>query len=121
MKNRQLFYLQIFTIAPLILFLLLYTNHVWLVVLLSVLLVCSISKYRKDGTFFKLPLVAVLTATFWVYAFIGLGNQDAPQTFKSLTPKDSFVTFQFDKVTKIDEMCYYVGIDKITTNQTWLV
>ncbi len=112
MKNRQLFYTQIFATAPLILFLLLYTNHVWLVVLLSVFLVCSISAYQRKSPFFKLPLVALLTGSFWVYAFVGLGSQDAPQTFKSLTPKDSFVTFQFNKVTKIDEMCYYVGIDK---------
>jgi dolichyl-phosphate-mannose--protein O-mannosyl transferase len=112
MKNRELFYLQIFATAPLILFLLLYTNHVWLVVLLSIFLVCSISAYQRDTPFFKLPLVAVLAGSFLVYAFVGLGNQDAPQTFKSLNAKDSFATFQFKKISKIDEMCYYVGIDK---------
>jgi len=112
MKNRQLFYFQIFSIAPLLIFLLLYTNHSWLVALLSIFLVCSITSYLRDTTFYKLPLASVLAGSFLIYAFIGIGNQDSPETFKLLNSKDSFSVFHFNKTVKVDEICYFVGIDK---------
>ncbi|HIC78980.1 MAG TPA: hypothetical protein EYP02_07315, partial [Sulfurovum sp.] len=110
--NKHLFGLQIFAITPLILFLFLYTNHLWLVAILSLLLGYNISSFKQSGEFIKVPLVLILTGSFLVYALTGLGTKDNPQTFKLLNHKDAFSTFHFKQTSPIDEVCYYMGIDK---------
>jgi len=110
--NKHLFGLQIFAITPLILFLFLYTNHLWLVAILSLLLGYNISSFKQSGEFIKVPLVLILTGSFLVYALTGLGTKDNPQTFKLLNHKDPFSTFHFKQTSPIDEVCYYMGIDK---------
>jgi len=124
--DNRLFYLQIFSIIPLILFLLIYTNHVWLVVILSVFLVCNTQRFIEKGDFIKVPLVAILTASFLIYAFVNLGSTTNPQTFKTLNQKSAFSTFKFKQVSKIDKVCYYIGIDKnvkfelsLAKDKTW--
>ena len=111
-KDKHLFGLQIFALTPLILFLFLYTNHLWLVAILSLLLGYNIASFKQSGEFIKIPLVLILTGSFLVYALTGLGTKDNPQTFKLLNHKDAFAVFHFKKGTPIDEVCYYVGIDK---------
>jgi len=116
MKNRKfLFSLQLLTTIPPLLFIIVYahSNAAYMVLALILLILISVNTYRylKKLSLVRYPLLLVLSISFLLYAFQGLGSKEAPQTFQTLK-RGNIVTFSFPKPSKIDKVCYYVGIDK---------
>ena len=110
--DKNLFYLHLFATVPLILFMVIYTNYLWLGAILSLLLGYNIYLMQQNRKWIRLPLILVLTGTFLIYALMELGSKNVPQTFKSLNQQDSFSKFEFKSISSVDKICYYVGIDK---------
>ena len=116
MQGKHVLFLQILTLLPLLFFIGLYTdrNVIYLgiaFILLSFLLF-NIYKFIKKENILQYPLWIVLVGSFYIYAFLGLGTTQVPQSFEVLSENDSPVVFDFKTSTPVDKMCYYMGIDK---------
>ena len=113
--KKQKFSIQFVIIVPLVIFLLLYTKAwPYMVAAVGLLLILGVNAYRrvKQKPIFPLPLLGLLIASFFLYAFYGLGSTKTPQTFSNVKEDDAVVRFDFSKEVQIDQICYYVGIDK---------
>ncbi len=107
--------LQVLALLPMIGFLLIYIGDVFAVVgafLLLMFIAVSLYRYSQKHPPFNTPLVVLLMGSFYLYAFYGLGSTQTPQTFHTLKNGQGVTLFDFDTSVKIDEVCYYVGIDK---------
>jgi len=114
-KNRVQLWMQIFSILPVIVFLLIYIQNIFSIIigiLLFLLLFVNSYMYFKDKPLLNLPVVFLLMSSFYLYAFYGLGSMQTPQTFHTLKDGQSVTIFDFEKPVKIHKTCYYVGIDK---------
>jgi len=114
-SNKLLYSLQLFTILPLIIFLFIYTQGIGYMGLLLMLLgLFGFNSYQflKNQKMITFPLVYLLIASFYLYTFIHLGSMNTPQTYETLKDGQGVTLFDFGKETKIDKLCYYVGIDK---------
>ena len=113
--NRLLLFMQMISILPLMFFLLIYTYdsiyHIVIAIALLLLSGYNIYRYYQNLRIVKFPLLLLLIFSFLLYAFHGLGATEAPQTFETLK-RGSNVTFNFEKPTPIDKVCYYIGIEK---------
>jgi len=115
-SNRLILSLQVLSIFPAIIFLLIYAEHTVLYLSILFFLLAffgfTLYKYSKKIPLKYYPTLLTLIATFFLYAFYGLGNTQAPQSFEQLKDGDSVTRFNFSKPTQIDKICYYVGINK---------
>ena len=116
MKTKHSLFLQILTIVPLLFFIAIYTdkNSIYLSFsfILIVLFLWNVYRAIRQQKIFTYPLWLALIGSFYLYAFIGLGNTQAPQSAEVISQNDSPVIFEFKRSMSIDKMCYYVGIDK---------
>ncbi|MCH9741025.1 MAG: glycosyltransferase family 39 protein [Epsilonproteobacteria bacterium] len=117
--NKLLLWMQVITILPLTLFLLIYSKSDAFTLLVSFaaggllsLVAYNIYRYIKGRTIIHYPLVMVLMLSFFLYAITGLGSKEAPQAFESFKTNSGAATFTLEKPSQIDKFCYYVGIDK---------
>ena len=115
--NKLLLSMQTISILPLILFLLIYTHnsigHILLALGLSSLLFLNIHRYINKLPVFRYPLLLLLIGSFLVYAFYGLGSKETPQNYEVMHYERSAVAvFDFEKAVEIDQISYYIGIDK---------
>ena len=109
------YFLHLFSIFPLLLFLLFYTEGIGYTGLFIVLIVwIAFNSYRffHNKKIITFPLVYLLLGSFYLYAFSYLGSTNTPQTYERLKDGQGVTLFDFGKKTKIDKLCYYVGIDK---------
>jgi len=114
-SKTQKIFIQFIIIIPLLVFLLFYTNEwTYKSLALGVFGLLGINVYRimRHKSIFSLPLLSILITSFFLYAFYGLGTTNTPQTFYSLKEDSKVAHFDFSKEVQIDEICYYVGIDK---------
>lgn len=113
--NKLLLSMQTISILPLVLFLVIYTDrgiaYTLTAAALLLLLGYNVYRYIKNLRILRYPLLLVLTGSFLVYAFYGLGSRDAPQSFETLKRGNTAI-FDFKKPVHLDKMCYYIGIDK---------
>ncbi len=113
MKLNQLqLSMQIITVVPLLLFLYIYTNAIYVTMVLTLLFGYLVYRQLKMGGVIHSGLLTLLVGSFLVYAFYGLGSQEAPQEFEEFNGKKSSAIFTFEKPVTIDEFVYYIGIDK---------
>jgi len=115
--NKLLLSMQTLSILPWILFLFIYPAYNLLslsvAVVLLLLLGYNLYRYTKDLRMIRYPLLTLLIGSFLVYAFYGLGSKEAPQNYEVMHHKVSpLATFDFEKQVDIDQICYYIGIDK---------
>jgi len=113
--NRALLFMQILTVVPLVVFLVIYADgmaYSLLAFFLLLALVINIYFLIKNKPIKSYPLVFLLMGSFYLYAFYGLGSMQTPQTFHTLKDGQSVTLFEFEKPEQIDKVCYYVGIDK---------
>ena len=115
--NKLLLSMQTITILPLILFLFIYPEYnifsMLAAVVLLLLLGYNLYRYTKNFHMIRYPLLAILIGSFLIYAFYGLGSKEAPQNYEVMHHKISpIATFDFEKSTDIDKMCFNIGIDK---------
>ena len=110
--------MQTISIVPLVFFLFIYANDSISYLLLSIvfLLLLGINVYRyiKNLQLIRYPLLLILVGSFLVYGFQGLGSMQAPQSFQTLKSKSDTTVFKMGSPAKIDQFCYYIGIDKDT-------
>jgi len=114
-SNRALLFMQILTVVPLVVFLVIYADgmaYSLLAFFLLLALVINIYFLIKNKPIKSYPLVFLLMGSFYLYAFYGLGSMQTPQTFHTLKDGQSVTLFEFEKPEQIDKVCYYVGIDK---------
>jgi predicted membrane-bound dolichyl-phosphate-mannose-protein mannosyltransferase len=114
-SNRALLFMQILTVVPLVVFLVIYADgmaYSLLAFFLLLALVINIYFLIKNKPIKSYPLVFLLMGSFYLYAFYGLGSTQTPQTFHTLKDGQSVTLFEFEKPEQIDKVCYYVGIDK---------
>jgi len=107
--------MQILTVVPLVVFLVIYADgmaYSLLAFFLLLALVINIYFLIKNKPIKSYPLVFLLMGSFYLYAFYGLGSMQTPQTFHTLKDGQSVTLFEFEKPEQIDKVCYYVGIDK---------
>jgi dolichyl-phosphate-mannose--protein O-mannosyl transferase len=113
-SNRLILAMQIVTILPVIIFLAIYSSGgtLFLILLPLFALGYNIYNYIRGLTLVRYPLLIILFTIFLVYAIYGLGSRDAPQSFENYKIHENVTTFEFSKESKIDKVCYYIGIDK---------
>lgn len=115
--NKLLISMQIVSLVPLILFLMIYV-HTGIEVLLAVLLLLlllgyNVYRYIKHVNVIRYPLLLIMVVSFMVYGFNKLGSMEAPQTFEVLHYTQSpIANFDFEHPESIDKICYNIGIDK---------
>lgn len=116
MSVRQNILLQMLAIVPLMLFLVLYGSHNifqnGVVIMLGIIVIHNLYRYFTKQNIIHYSLWSILVGSFLVYAFVGLGNTQVPQTSTTISAQDSPILFEFNTSTAIDKMCYFVGIDK---------
>jgi 4-amino-4-deoxy-L-arabinose transferase-like glycosyltransferase len=116
MKSNKLHLaLQFFILLPFTLFLFIYTEGMgYLALTIGVLGYLGLNSYQflKRKKMFMIPVLFLLMGSFYVYTFNHLGSNDTPQTYETLKDGQSVTLFDFGEETKIDKLCYYVGIDK---------
>ncbi|MDQ7047515.1 MAG: glycosyltransferase family 39 protein [Sulfurovum sp.] len=115
--DKLLLSMQTVTLLPLIFFVLIYAHntlaYIGLAIVLLFVLGVNFYRYTKSLRIFRYPLLGMLIGSFLVYALLGLGSRESPQNFEVMHHKASpLATFDFEKPTAIDKVCYYVGIDK---------
>jgi len=110
-SDRHILTIQTLSILPLVLFLSIYMGSFYLILPL-ILLGVNFYRYIKGLNLIHYPILAILIATFFIYALYGLGSPTAPQTFETFDRNNKSVLFEFDKKQNIDKFCYYAGIDK---------
>ena len=115
--NKLFLSMQLLSIVPALLFIFIYAHNSILYVSIGILLLLLISvntvKYRNNSQLFKYSLPLLLLATFFIYAFYALGSKEAPQNYEVLHYKKiPTASFDFEKPTQIDKMCFNIGIDK---------
>lgn len=116
-ENKILAYLQTLSILPLMFFLLIYPEYSFVSVLsFTVLFVLggyNIHRFRHNKRLISYPLLILLLFSFFFYAFYGLGSKEAPQSYTVIHYKVSpTATFDFEKQVEIEQLCYFVGINK---------
>lgn len=118
--DKQLFFIQLLTIIPLSLFLLIYTQYYIISVIPILFIVYNIYRALQKLSLSQYPsLLMILIISFLVYAFYELGSKETPQTFEQFDTHNSHASFNLGKVTQIDKVCFYTGIDnnsKFTLN-----
>jgi len=115
LSTISLIILHAFTIIPLSFFLLVYAKGIlYQLIAFGLLTFLGFNIYRaiRNLKLFHLPILILFLGSFYLYSFYGLGTIQVPQTFKTLKNGESVTRFTFPKDTKIDKICYYVGIDK---------
>jgi dolichyl-phosphate-mannose--protein O-mannosyl transferase len=83
-SNRALLFMQIVTVVPLVIFLLMYAQGIGYTVLaIFLLLVLAVNSYLsiQNKAIKNYPIVFMLMGSFYLYAFYGLGSTQTPQTF----------------------------------------
>ncbi len=110
-KEPLLLPMQSFALLPPILFLFIYTQNYWVSSLFIILLAYNFYRFFKKIPLIQYPLLPLLVFSFLIYSFYGLGNKEAPQTFETLTSNNNHVSFKFNPSQKINQFCYYSGID----------
>ena len=115
-QNKLIFSMQTISILPAIFFLFIYAKenlfaHLTIIVLL-IFFGINIYKYIKKLPLVHYPILLILIGSFFLYAFYGLGNTKAPQSFERIKDNDSVMLFRFSKPENIDKICYYVGVNK---------
>jgi len=112
-ENQQLFF-QFLMLLPLVLFLAIYPQEGYRVLVAFVpLILWGYNLYRRchDQRIIRYPLLGILVVSFFIYAFYSLGSRSAPQEFVDLDTRHPELIFTLKQPATIDEFAYYVGID----------
>lgn len=109
--------MQVLSIVPPLLFIVIYVHsdytYMAIAIILMVLIGINTYRYMKNIALIRYSLLLILVASFFIYAFNGLGSKETPQNYEVLHYKMYPVaTFDFNRTVQIDQMCYYIGIDK---------
>ncbi len=116
MKRERLIYLfQWVAILPLLCFIFIYTDgllYLGIAALLVAWLAYHTYLYVHQKVFRYSLSLWLLLGSFYLYGFYGLGSLKAPQTFHTLKENQGVTLFEFAQPVHIDQVCYYVGIDK---------
>jgi len=125
MEHYQRLWIAV-TLLPLLGFIFIYmSGSDFVYSIIFALLLVGLSFVKKISI--RYLLLLNVTVSFLLYAFYALGSREAPQNFETFTQKGRVATFTFAKPEKIDQFCYYVGIDKTVNfhlkhlgeNQKW--
>jgi len=85
-------------------------NNTFFYILLSILL---FGTYKYIGYKVKhLINFLILLISYFIYTFYNLGSNKIPQSYEVYNYSGTKTSIQFENVSKIDELCYYFGINK---------
>lgn len=116
MDSRKILFLQFFITVAAFLFVGFYVEISILPLLILLLFVfvlgTNIFRVKQNKNILPHSVWGLLVGSFFLYAFVGLGNINIPQSFERVTSKKPVVLFDLKSPKTIDKMCYYVGIDK---------
>ena len=106
--------IQLLLTIPIVLFLFIYNYEHSLLyssISIALLLILGYSFFKKNS-FFNIPTLLLLVASFLFYAFGHLGSKVSPQTYKTYNYPNMTSSFTFQQPKVIDEVCYYFLIDR---------
>ncbi|MEA2028013.1 MAG: glycosyltransferase family 39 protein [Campylobacterota bacterium] len=73
----------------------------------------NLYRFSQSKRLIYYPLLPVLVLSFLIYGIYQLGSKDTPQSFEAMNfPQHKAALFTLPKVSYIDKVCYYSGIDK---------
>lgn len=109
--------MQIVSIVPLILFMIIYVNSsmevLFFAFFLVLLLGYNVYMYIYHAHIVRHPLLLIMIVSFLSYGFLKLGSQESPQSFEVLHYTQSPIAkFDFNGTESINKLCYNIGIDK---------
>ncbi|MEA1879602.1 MAG: glycosyltransferase family 39 protein [Campylobacterota bacterium] len=114
--ERSILYMHILSLVPAIAFFFIYaaydTFSIVLLILLILLLSFNVYHFLSRKKIIEKLLLVSLLGSFFLYAFYGLGSHHVPETYSDLKDGDTVTLFSFKKPSKIDKMCYFVGINR---------
>ncbi|CAA6805678.1 MAG: Unknown protein [uncultured Sulfurovum sp.] len=114
--ERSILYMHILSLVPAIAFFFIYTAYdtfsIVLLLILVLLLTFNVYFYLSKKKMIEKLLLVSLVGSFFLYAFYGLGSHNVPETYSDLKDGDTVTLFSFKKPSKIDQMCYFVGINR---------
>ena len=118
--------LQILLFLPLTLFFFIYTDKFFLYLL--PIIGIFIYGYFFKSSFKKIFSLFFLIVSYYIYAFHNVGSTSSPQSYDVYNKAGETTFCTFDKYSKVDELCYYFGINQNAkfsfsqqTNNKWEV
>ncbi len=110
MNFNKLLSFQSLLFFPILIFVLIYTNHniVYFLAIAGLSIYAYFTKLKINSLF----LLFTLIGSYYIYAFQNLGSKNTPQSYEVYNTKGSQTFIDLEKTSTLDEVCFYFAINK---------